>query len=897
MRRKLVPLLGILASLAVLASPPAFAQHAPEAPSPSLTNLRFGRLGVENGVSHSTVWDVLQDRSGFLWLGTESSLQRYDGYEFRDFRHDPRDPGSLSSSEVMVLHEEKSGILWFGTRTRGVNRYDPARGTFERFQLRGEVSLTESSESSPLPADIASEPSGRLWIATYDEGLIRLDPHTRKLDTFRAGSAPGSLATDETNVLFVDSAQRLWVAHALGVDRFDAAQGTFEHFRVEGGSSVIALGESAGRFWAVGGDGGLHFFGGEGFERKASFGVSCFDVEGGQDGSFWCGSYGQGLYFLDSRLERLQVARHQMEDNESLSSDEIWALHFDRAGLLWISGRNGLSFYNPRRAQFEVARRGRSLPARSVGSILVDSRDEAWLGSLDGELIRWNPRRGEYRLLASGLGGIDGFLERDDDTLLVGSNNGLFRVDRRTEKITKIELGSEAGSVQALVRDGLGQIWLGGSGGILRIDDQLRPVPWPRPPDASWPAATVYSMLVDRSGIVWVGVDGGLYRIDPRSLEAKSWRYHPNDASALPHEQVSDLLEDQKGRLWVGTYGGGLALFDRQKETFTRYGASEGLADDFVCSLVEGDRGELWVSTNRGLSRLDPESGGVRNYNSADGLVSDLFLLVSRGKFKDGRIAFGGHQGLTSFYPERLENDPLPPPVVLTELRVGGEVMEPGLAGSPLEQSIVFARRLNLDYRQRSFAIQFAAPHFANPQKNRYAYRLRGYEESWTETGAGDRRARYTNLDPGTYTFEVKAANADGVWNEEGTRIEIDLPPAPWQTPLAYSLYVAMALAAFFGYNRWHRRRLEHERAVAAELARLNGELERLVEKRTSEVHQLTGLLPVCSCCKKIRNSEGTWQSLEAYLNTVADVKLSHGLCRDCAKDLYPDIDIDQLAG
>lgn len=893
-----VSLLGILVSLALLASSPAFAQLAQKAPAPIPANLRFGRLGVENGVSHSTVWDVLQDRSGFLWLGTESSLQRYDGYELRDFRHDPRDPSSLSSSEVMVQHEEQSGILWFGTRTRGVNRYDPARGTFERFQLRGEVSLTESSESSPLPADIVSEPSGRLWIATYEEGLIRLEPHTRKLATFRAGSVPGSLATDQTNVLFVDSGSRLWVAHALGVDRFDAEQGTFEHFRVEGEPSVIALGESAGRLWAVSGDGGLHFWSGQGFERKASFGTGCFDVEGGEDGSFWCGTYGQGLYYLDNRLENLRVARHQAEDPESLSSDEIWSLHFDRVGLLWISGRNGLSFYNPRRAQFEVARRGRSLPARSVSSMLVDSRDEAWLGSQDGELIRWKPRTNEFRLVAQGFtSSLDSLFEIGEGRVLVADDESLVEVEEKTGKKFRIEIGGLTGSKTALALDPQGRLWVGGTGGLFRLDERRRAIDWPRAGDPGGITSMVYSILVDRSGILWAGGDGGLYRIDPQNFEVKNWRYRPNDASALPNEQVSDLLEDQKGRLWVGTYGGGLALFDRQRETFTRYGASEGLADDFVCSLVEGDRGELWVSTNRGLSRLDLESGEVRNYNSADGLVSDLFLLVSRGKFKDGRIAFGGNQGLTSFYPERLENDPLPPPVVLTELRVGGEVMEPGLAGSPLQQTIVFARRLNLDFRQRSFAIQFAAPHFGNPQKNRYAYRLRGYEEAWTETGAGDRRARYTNLDPGTYTFEVKAANADGVWNEEGTRIEIDLPPAPWQTPLAYSFYVAVGAAALFGYNRWQRRRLEHERAVAAELARLNGELERLVEKRTSEVHQLTGLLPVCSCCKKIRNSEGTWQSIEVYLNTVADVKLSHGLCRDCARDLYPDIDIDQLAG
>lgn len=891
---------GILASLALLASLPVCAQLVSNPPSPSPASLRFGRLGVDNGVSHPTVWDVLQDRQGFLWLGTESSLQRYDGYELRDFQHDPRDPHSLSASEVMILHEDRAGGLWLGTRASGVNRYDAKRGTFERFHLRGELATFEASGPSPSLSDLATDSEGKLWVATNLEGIIRLDPSSRRLERFRAdpaGAEAGSLSSDQVTALLLDSRQRMWVAHLLGVDRYDAATGRFEPFRPgPPGSSVLVVGEEGDQLWVVTGDGGFYELVGEGFEHRFSFPSPCQVARSGPDGAIWCGTADQGLYRYDRRQGTLVAARHQAEDRESLSSDYLLALRFDRSGLLWIASRDGLSFYNPRRAQFEVARRGRLLPATSIASILVDSRDQAYMGSLDGELVRWDPRRGELRLLAKGLPTIDGLLETRAGEVMVGTNAGLYRLDAAREALIPVVVEGLTGTIKAMVEDGLGHLWLAGSTGLHRLDADRRLVPWPRPLDEDWPQPFMYSMLVDRQGFIWVG-GPGLYRIDPRTLEAKAWHHHPSDETSLPYDQVGDLLEDSQGRLWVGTYGGGLALFDREKETFRHFGARNGLADDRVCGLIEGPDGELWVGTNRGLSRFDPETRQVRNYDSADGLASDVFLLVSRGKFSDGRLAFGGHQGLTSFYPKSLENDRLAPPVVLTELRVGGEVMEPGLAGSPLQQTIVFARRLQLDYRQRSFAIQFAAPHFANPKKNHFAYRLRGYEEGWTETGAGDRRARYTNLDPGTYTFEVRAANADGVWNEEGTHIEIYLPPAPWQTPSAYALYVAVLAAALFGYNRWQRRRLEHERAVAAELARLNGELERLVEKRTSEVHQLTGLLPVCSCCKKIRNSEGNWQSLEAYLNAVADVKLSHGLCRDCARTLYPDIDIDQLAG
>ncbi len=573
------------------------------------------------------------------------------------------------------------------------------------------------------------------------------------------------------------------------------------------------------------------------------------------------------------------------------------ALRFDRSGLLWIGTRNGLSILDPRRSQFDVARLGRGLPISSVGVIQVDRRGDAWLGSLEGELVRWKPDAGTFELVASGLGALNAILETRAGVLWIGVSDGLYRVDPATGRLHKAP-AELPGAVSAIVEDADGYLWLGLTFGVTRVDAEGRPAPLPGAAEkrAEWPRSFVYSLVGDREGKIWVAAEG-LYRIDPRTLEVASWHYRAGDPEALPYEQVSDLLEDHRGRLWVATYGGGLALFDRGRGAFTRYGSSEGLADDRVCSLLEDDEGGIWASTNHGLSHFDPDGERARNYDSADGLASDVFMIVSRGRLADGRLVFGGHQGLTAFFPGRLHGDRLAPPVLLTELRVAGEVMRPGEPGSPLEGAISATHEIRLDFRQRTFAVQFAAPHFANPKKNRYRYRLAGYEDSWTETGGADRRARYTNLDPGSYTFEVKASNEDGVWNDDGVRLAIEVPPAPWKNPWAYAAYAAAAAGLVSGYSRRQSRRVERERRVAAELARLNAELERLVEDRTSEVNQLTGLLPICSGCKKIRDQEGHWQTLEKYLAGMGDVKLSHGICRDCAKRFYPELDIDQLAG
>jgi ligand-binding sensor domain-containing protein len=901
--RKKAYIQGVLASLLLL---PASLEGQPAAAPTMASNLRFGRLGVDEGLSHTTVWAVLQDRSGFLWIGTESSLQRYDGYDFVDFRHDPQDPATLSHSGAMVMHEDPGGILYFGTRAAGINRYDPARGNFERFRLEGTLSAAGSDSPSPLVTALGAESGGRVWVGTVD-GLRLLDPRTRRLESFRhSDSDPSSLGHDQIGTLFRDGRDRLWVGHGAGLDRYLPERRAFEHLELDGGPALVAAaGEQDGILWAIGMAGGesrLYFLSGGRLVRHASWPLSIDTALRAPDGSFWLGTYGAGLYHYDPRRGSLDEARTKMEDRESISSDHVLGLLLDRAGLLWVASRNGLSIYDPRRAQFEVARLGRGLPANSVGAILVDRRGEAWLGSNEGELIGWRPESGAFRLIAAGLGAVNGLVETRAGKLWVGAGTGLYELDRDSGRLEKAADPATAIQIASLLEDAEGYLWVGHGAGLLRLDAGGKPAPVPGAnlgsnPAEGWPRAPTYALMSDSRGLVWAGGADGLFRLDPRSFEHKSWHQRAGDPVSLPYEQVTDILEDPEGRLWVGTYGGGLALFDRAGEKFSRFGSRQGLADDQVCGLVDDRLGGLWVATNRGLSHFDKETFKSRNYDSADGLVSDVFLIQARDRFPDGRVVFGGHQGLTAFYPARLRGDPVAPPVLLTELRVGGEPMRPGLPGSPLDRSISSSERFELDFRQSSFALQFAAPHFANPKKNSYAYRLVGYEEGWTESSAGDRRARYTNLDPGTYTFEVKAGNQDGVWNDSGARLEIAVLPAPWRTPWAYALYAALAAGAFLGYGRWQNRRLERERKVADELARLNAELERLVEARTSEVNQLTGLLPICSGCKKIRDQEGKWQTLETYLNSVGDVKLSHGICRDCAKRFYPELDVDQLAG
>lgn len=793
-------------------------------------SLRFRRLGVDEGLSHTTVWDLQQDRRGFVWIATESSIQRYDGYELVSYQHDPDDLTSISDGEFNRIFEDRQGNLWFAGFDGVLERYDPAIDGFLHYPLR------DTGQASPLSAnilDLTDDREGRLWLAT-SAGLDRLDPATGTIDRFTHDEAdPASLSSATAQVVLEDRQGNLWVGTTEGLDRLDPATGKLVHHRLAPASdapfanSVTALYEGHdGTLWTALYEGGLYRYdrASDGFARVASLPRPVTTILGSLDGRLWISSYGGGLFRFDPATAELAGWRHDPDDRESLGSDDLVNLAFDRTGLLWVSTRDGISLLNPRRSLFTVLRHGgeRGLGGRNVSALLEDRQGTIWIGTREGKLDAWSPARGTIEPLRSQqpTGSIRALVESRSGELWAGCELGLFRVDRAGHKLDRVEGSDRFGAILALAEDAQETLWLGGESLVpFTVTEGFGE---PLETDPGRPGALapdpIYALWLDRSGLLWAGGEGGLSQIDPATRQITSWRPDPAAPTSLPRPLVSDLYEDRTGRLWLGTYGGGLVLFDRSAGRSRVYRERDGLANDHVAGLLEDASGGLWVSTNLGLSRFDPEHDRFRNYGAADGLASSVFLIRSRLKSADGRLIFGGHNGLTAFSPAQLHDDPTVPPVVITELRVGGEVARPGAAGSPLTRAVSETRELVLGPGQRSFALTFAAPHFANPSKNRYAYRLEGYDTDWIHAAATDRRARYTNLDPGEYVFRVKASNADGVWGEEETTLELRVLPPLWKTWWAFALYAVALVSAIVGYDRWQERRLERERQVSQQL-------------------------------------------------------------------------------
>ncbi len=845
--------------------------------------MRFDRLSVEDGLSHSSVWTLYQDSVGFLWLGTRDGLNRFDGYGFKVYRHDPADPGSISESEVLAILEDRRGDLWIGTRGGGLNRFLRAEERFERF--RHDPADPESLSHDVVEA-LLEDSGGRLWIGTGG-GLNRLDPAARRPARLGPGGRrpfrfqrflhdpenPGSLSADAVWELYQDRRGDLWVGTEKGLNRFlpDAGggAGTFVRYRHDpadpaslGHDSVGPMVEdAAGRLW-IGHAGGLdrldHDTGVfEHFRHRPGDGSSLgpgtvLSLHADRSGELWVGTHPGGLSRLDpdpevpseggqrnvppegGQREEFLRDRHDPVDPTSLSSNSVYSILEDRTGIFWLATRDGASRYTRARDRFVTySRSGRepTLPSGGVRAIHQDRTGALWLGTHDAGLVVLDRERRtadiRYRAENGGLhhDTVSALWQGRSGALWIGTWGGLSLLEG--ERLTHYRHDpDDAGSlghntILSLREDSSGRLWVGTYQGLNRLDPGATDVGFLRYPDPDDPASpgaeTIQAIYEDRSAGLWFGsLAGGLYHLGEDG-RFERLRHDPGDPVSLGSDKIAAVFEDSSGRLWVGTHGGGLArLDDPASRRFVSYRRGDGLPSDTVAGILEDSGGDLWLATNGGLSRFDPDGPSFQNFDIEDGLQGNVFFVGSRLRGAGGEMFFGGIRGLSSFFPEQIGRDPHPPPVVVTGFQLFNQdvPLERIDPDSPLARSITDTEEIVLGHRQYVFSLEFAALHYASPRKNRYAYRLEGFDRDWIATGAAKRFAQYSNLKPGRYLFRVKASNGDGLWNEDGASVRIVVRPPPWRTWWAYAFYALALTGSILGYVRWQRAKVERERAI-----------------------------------------------------------------------------------
>lgn len=850
--------------------------------------MRFARLSVDEGLSQSTVFSVFQDSVGYMWFGTEDGLTRFDGYSFKVYRHRPHDPASLPNNFVWQIDEDASGDLWIGTDGGGLARWQRKTDTFVSYRANPD-------DASSLPSDqvraVEVGRGGWVFVGTKGGGMARLDPRTGRFVRYRHdGASPTSLASDTVNAIHEEKGGTLWVGTSGGLDHLDAA-GAFQHY-VHMASDPGSLSDDdvrsifedrQGALWIGTFRGGLNRLqrGVSRFERfrhdprnPQSLADDCVHAAlEDRAGRLWVATRaGLDLLLPGGRFARYS---HDAANPLSLGDDEAMALYEDRGGVLWVGTRaGGISKWNPATWGFgHVAADPRDPDGLSndyVTSFSEDASGRLWVGTMGGGinvLDRGTGRFLHYAAKAGRPGSLSddrvmALLHDREGTLWAGTmDGGLNRFDAahgifeayRSDPARPGTISSNA--VTSLFEDHEGTLWIGTYGGGLNRMDRGRRTFSAFRHSASDPRSLskdiVTCITEGRSGELWVGTEGGgLNRLDPRTGEFRSFRHDPNVATSLSDDTVYSLHLDADGVLWVGTRGGLHRLEDaslsKGAARFKVFNQSLGLPNDVIYGIEPDGSGRLWLSTNGGLVRFDPRAETLRDYSASHGLQGNEFNFGAHYRTARGELLFGGPGGFNQFFPERLQTNEHAPPVVLTALLKANRPVAGGIPVPNLEE-------LNLGYRD-VVTFEFAALDFAAPERNRYMYKLEGFDAGWIDLGTVH-RVTYTNLDAGDYGLRVKAANNDGVWNEKGLTVRLHVIPPVWRSRWAYSLYAAaLALTLLLLWRSQHRRvareveyrrRLEQEVQVRTqELARQNTKLEALNEQllQTSLTDALTGL-------------------------------------------------------
>ncbi len=783
--------------------------------------IAFRHLGVDQGLPSGSVQSLVQDALGFVWVGTDAGLARYDGATATSYLRSD-DPTSLSGSVVQALAAGDGGVVWAGT-SAGLDRYDPASDRFLR------VSGLPSQNVRAVEADGA----GGVWVGTAG-GLAHV---TARGTVDLVERADAGLPREEVSALWLAPGGDLWVGTRGGLAR--RRDGRYQAFRpaAEGGQrglnvsalapsgrGALLVGTMGSGLWSVDPASGQFAPLDIGADINAQ---NVTDVYEDAGGTTWVSTLGGGLRRLTPGADGVRVYEPVPGDPGSLSGDDVSALMEDRQGILWVGTFSGLDRFDRARGTALRLRHDpadpASLSSNDVRAVLRTD-DGLWVAT-DRSLDR-SPNERAFDHLA--IEGPDGraltptALHQDrQGAVWVGTDgDGVYRA-----RGAEVERGPRAGqtggvSVTSMLDTRDGQFWVGTrAGGLMLVDRETGRSRVYRQGPSGLASDRVGALAEDASGALWVGTGAGLCRLD-RAGGAGAFtclRPDPDDPAALADGAVLALHARRDGTLWVGTEGGFHRLdTDDVAAGFTRYRAADtDLPGDAVLGIVEDETGFLWLSTSGGLTRFEPVTEAFYRRLGTQG--ADLSLNGAAALAPDGQLFFGSTRGLLAFYPQNLRAiNANPPEVILTGVQVAGQRVEPQPDGV-LEAAAPVADEIRLGPDQAYLTIQYAGLHFSDPAANTYRYRMAGLYDDWREVGT-TREATFSSLPAGDYTFEVQSANADGVgFGDRTASIAVHVAPPWWRTWWALLAFAGLALFGLVQADRWQRTRLLHQERERAE--------------------------------------------------------------------------------
>jgi len=834
--------------------------------------LRFGRLTSDDGLSNDQVRGVAQDKYGFIWIGTLNGLNRYDGAGFKVYRHDPNNPHSLSNNLARDLFIDRSGTPWIGTWGGGLNQYDGEKDAFIHYQHDPDDPL---SLSNNITRTIFEDRAGAIWVGTMG-GLNRLD---RENGTFTRylhdPENTNSLSNNIVLSVIEDSTGMFWIGTEGGLDRFDPATEQFTHYRNDPDDPAslshnvvrVIYEDHTSTIWLATNKGLCKFipetdeFAHYHHDPDNPLSLSNDYVTGlfeDRAGRFWVGTWGGGLNLLDRETGTFSQYRQHSSDPYSLSNNNVDSIFEDRHGMIWIATDGGVNTIDTKAKPFYhyriIADNRNGLGHNAVRSIHAGRSGNIWIGTNGGGFFRFDRQTEQFTGYQNDPAdpnslsddAVAAVYEDRIGLIWVGtSGSGLNRFDPDAKRYTHFRYDpSDPRSLSSdiinfIYEDRAGTLWVGTSGGLNSFDRETGQFTrYQHDPEDSQTLSNDYVTAIneDQNGILWISTFGGLNKFDFETQTFTRYKHLSSDPQSLAQDGVSSICEDRAGNLWVGT-AAGLDKFDRISGQFTHYTTAHGLSSNTIWAILEDEQGRLWISTSSKMSRFDPRTETFRNFDVSDGLQSNTFYRWSAySKSLSGEMFFGGPNGFNAFYPDQIEDDITPPSVLISDFQLVNKPVPIG-DDSVLQKSILETDTLVLSYRDLVFSFELAVLNYRVPEKNRFKYRMEGFESAWNEVDSTRRFATYTNLDPGDYIFKVIGANNDGIWNEEGDAVHITVTPPWWEKMWFRIIMVTSVVALVIGGFRWRvstgearRRELESQVETMTLARQMQAERDRLLE-------------------------------------------------------------------
>ncbi|MBU1344767.1 MAG: histidine kinase [Proteobacteria bacterium] len=821
---------------------------------------------------------VMQDREGFIWVGTTNGIVRYDGYESKIYTAGPE---SLSSPYAPGIFEDDQGLFWIGTVGGGLNVFNKKTNSFIRYKHDpANPAGINSDQFNWAFGTIDQDSRGRIWLGTL-MGVNRFDKKTKTFESFtHLPDNPNSLSHNSVWKIFIDAQDVIWIGTEKGLDSYQPETKIFTRYVHDpkkpqsiGKGRVYAITEDGDDIlWIGTSQGGLNKFN----KKTRTFSHyrhdpddpgslahdEVFSITKDLNGNLWLGrSYAvaAGLEIFNPKTETFRHFRHDPEDKDSLSGDIIMSCFKDRAGIMWVVENTGsVDKYDPNLKKFMTYRHkphdSNSLSSNVVPTIVEDHKGNIWFATQLGGLNRLE-KNGNFTVFKKKFSNLDGIsddyifsvMEDHDNKLWISMNDGVHGIfNPDTARFEKKYKNPYAGvAARGMIQDNRNPdiLWFGSEAdGLFKFSKKAGAFRQfkhdPNDPE-SISASIVLSLFQDNEGVLWVPTQGGgLDRFSEKTNTFIHYRMDPNDLNSISGNVVTDCFIDSSGKFWVSTSDGGLNLFDKANGLFKPFNESHGFKTKSIRAILEDDHQHLWLSSDMGIIKFSLKTQTVvKAYSELDGLQGNNFSLYSTSacKTRTGQMWFSGLNGVNSFYPEKIVDNQNIPPIVLTSLTVGQKNLV-------LDNGQDQIDTLDLSWKAPFFEFEFVALNYSQPKKNQYAYVLEGFEKEKNHIGSR-RYGKYTNLPGGKYVLRLFGSNNDGIWNEKGASIQVLVGTKPWKTWWAMILYGA-SLAGVVWFFFWFKTRnyeiqLKKERKISEQLRYIDNLRSELLGKKKAAEKEL----------------------------------------------------------